>query len=75
MELDTGASFKATFNNVRLYGLTNFVIRDIDLNFDENFVKLDLFLPLVQGIADYELKGRILILQLNGSGKCMGNYS
>lgn len=74
-ELDTGASFKATFDDIRIYGLTKFILKNVDLDIKNNVVDVDLMFPLVKAEADYRMKGRILILQLNGVGKCEGNYS
>lgn len=74
-ELDTGESFKATFDNFLVYGLTNYTLKNIDVDLDKNSVDLDLLFPFVRTTGDYKLKGRLLILQLNGFGKCDGNYS
>lgn len=74
-ELDTGASFKAIFDNIRIYGLTKFVLKNVTLDIKNNVVDVDLVFPLINTVADYSMKGRILILQLNGFGKCEGNYS
>lgn len=74
-ELDTGATFKAIFDNIRLYGLTKFILKDLNLDFSTNRVDIHLMFPLLNTVADYNIKGRILILQLNGAGKCEGNYS
>lgn len=74
-ELDTGATFKAIFKNIHVFGLTSFNIRNISMNLDGNVVDLDLQFPFVRTTADYSIKGRLLILQLNGFGKCQGSYS
>lgn len=74
-ELDTGAAFKAIFDDIRIYGLAKFVLRNVSLDVEKNVVDVDLMFPLVKAVADYRMKGRILILQLNGVGKCEGNYS
>lgn len=74
-ELDTGATFKAVFDNIRVYGLSSFIIQNVDVNLNKNIVDLDILFPSVQTTADYTIKGRLLILQLNGNGRCEGNYS
>lgn len=74
-ELDTGATFKAIFENIHLYGLSSFALKNINLDVNTNTVDIHLLFPSVRAIADYNMKGKILILQLNGVGKCEGNYS
>lgn len=75
VELDMGATFKATFDKIRIYGLSNFVLKNLNFNINENKIDVHLLFPYVTAIADYSMKGRILIMQLNGLGKCEGNYS
>lgn len=75
VELDTGVSFKAVFNNIHIYGLSKFIMKNVNFDVDRNVVDVNLRFPLVTASADYAMKGRILILQLNGFGKCEGNYS
>lgn len=74
-ELDTGASFKAVFDDIRIYGLSDFVLKSVKIDIKDNVIDVDLLFPLITAIADYNMKGRILILQLNGVGKAAGNYS
>lgn len=73
-ELDTGATFKAIFDNIRIYGLTNYTVKNVNVDFAKNTLDLELLFPHVQALADYQLKGRLLILQLNGYGKSDGSY-
>lgn len=74
-ELDTGATFKATFNDIRIYGLTNFILKNLDMDLNKNSVSLHLLFPFVRTEATYSMKGRLLIMSLNGFGRCDGNYS
>lgn len=72
--IDTGNSFKAIFDNIRIYGLTNFIVKGIDIDIDNTTFSLNLLFPLVRATADYEVNGRLLILRLNGHGKSEGKY-
>lgn len=74
-ELDTGDSFKAVFDNIRIYGLSDFIVKDVIVDYNATTLTLDLVFPLVRAMADYKIRGRLLILQLNGSGKSLGTYS
>lgn len=73
-ELDTGSAFKAVFDNINIYGLTNFIVKKINVDIDRNTLEVDLLFPFVRTTADYTIKGRLLILQLNGFGKSRGSY-
>lgn len=74
-KLDTGDSFKATFKKIQLYGVENFVVDE--LKFDP--VKLDIVIaitiPQLRVKSQYNIKGRLLVLELNGNGPADGNYS
>lgn len=74
-ELDTGAAFKAVFDNILIHGLSDFIIHDVHVDFASTKLYLDLVFPVVKITADYKLNGRLLILQLNGAGKSEGSYS
>lgn len=73
--LDTGASFKATFKNLYVHYATEFVLKNFDIDLDKNQVVLPISFPRLRLLSDYTIKGRLLILELNGSGKVDGNLS
>lgn len=68
-------SFNASFENIRIFGLSDFKINSLDYDLDNDKVDIDLTFPLLRIYANYKIKGKILILQLNGFGTCDGNYS
>lgn len=71
--LDSG-NFLAAFENIYLYGLTKFKVRylNFDLNKDSSEISVDF--DEVNLSADYKVKGRILILDVNGFGKSNGTF-
>lgn len=75
VSLDSGATFTANFKNLHVYHATEFVLNSVNLNLDVNTAKLDLHFPRLRLISDYNIKGHILILDLNGNGKSDGNIS
>lgn len=71
--LDAG-NFLAAFENIYLYGLTKFKVRDIDFDFERNTGQLSVDFDEITGFSDYRVKGRILILDVNGSGKSNSTF-
>lgn len=73
--LDTGNSLKATFTNIKVYHSSEFQVQDVDIDIDKNKILLKLFFNKMRIMADYKMKGRLLILELNGSGPADANLS
>lgn len=71
--LDSG-NFLASFQNIYVSGLTKFLVRDIDFDFDKNVGKLLIDFDQIDIISDYLVKGRILILDVNGNGKSNATF-
>lgn len=66
--LDSG-NFLAAFENVYVYGLTKFRLRELNFDYERNQGTLAVDFDQVDGTGDYRVKGRVLILDVNGSGK------
>lgn len=73
--LDSGDSFKAEFRDLKVYGVSDFMLKNVDFDLDNNKAQIDLLFPKLRILSVYSVKGRILILQLNGHGNADGNYS
>lgn len=71
--LDSG-NFVAAFENSQLYGLSKFKIRDINFDVKNNKIALRVDFDEIQSFSDYRVKGRILILDLNGAGKANATF-
>lgn len=69
--LDSG-NFLAVFENLNLYGLVNFKVRHVDFDFERNVAKINVDFDKVDIYGDYRVKGRVLILDVNGSGRVNG---
>lgn len=74
-QLSGGRNFIAAFKKIELYGIENFIIDD--LKFDPETVNFDIAItfPKLRVKSDYHIKGRLLILDLDGRGPADGNYS
>lgn len=73
--LDTGRSFAAKFKNLHVHYATEFVLNNYAVDLDKNEIKLSIYFPRLRLLSDYNIKGRLLILDLNGNGKADGNLS
>lgn len=73
--LDTGSAFKAEFKNIQVYHDTEFTFDDFLIDFDKNKIEFPIFFPKMRLVSDYKISGRLLILDLNGSGKADGNLT
>lgn len=73
--LDTGSTFKAEFKNTQVYHCTEFTFDDFLIDFDKNKIEFPIYFPKLRLISDYQISGRLLILDLNGSGKGDGNLT
>lgn len=71
--LDSG-SFVAAFENAQLYGLSKFKLRDINFDLKNNRIALRVDFDEIKSFSDYRVKGRILILDLNGAGKANATF-
>lgn len=70
-----GGSFNLTFRNIELYDLESFVIDDLYFDPSKPEFKLSVTIPRLRILAEYNVKGRVLLLQLDGKGPVDGNYS
>lgn len=73
--LDTGEAFKATFENIEIFGAHNFNMKKLELDLENNKAAITLHFPILRIRSVYTVTGRILILELNGYGKADGNFS
>lgn len=66
---------KANLTNIRVYGGTNYLIDELRANRDNLTVYLKVQMPYVHVKGNYDVKGNILLLSLNGNGAFRGNFS
>ncbi|KAK9888498.1 hypothetical protein WA026_000748 [Henosepilachna vigintioctopunctata] len=73
--LDTGANFKATFKNIEVYYIDEFIFRRVNMDLKNNFVDMVLGFSRLRIKSIYNIQGRLLVLQLNGNGPADGNFT
>lgn len=72
---DSGATFAATFENIVIHQLSGFTLTDARFDFDRKNLEIELEFYNVWADADYKIKGKLLFLQLDGTGRANGSVS
>ncbi|XP_017772052.1 PREDICTED: uncharacterized protein LOC108559321 [Nicrophorus vespilloides] len=67
-DIQTG-QLMGSAKNVVLNNLDQFVLNDLKMDLDKNEFFVDVTFDRIDGECDYTLKGKLLLLQLNGGGK------
>ncbi|KAH1024373.1 hypothetical protein HUJ05_003864 [Dendroctonus ponderosae] len=73
--LSGSQSFQASFKNIQLYGADQFKLESFETDFKTYHIKVKLSFPSLRIKSLYNIKGRILILNLDGHGPADGNYT
>lgn len=66
---------KANMSQIRVYGGTNYVVRELKANPNDLTVFIKALLPHLYVNGDYDVQGRLLLLPLSGLGNFKGNFS
>uniref|UniRef100_A0A1I8PTR8 Protein takeout n=1 Tax=Stomoxys calcitrans TaxID=35570 RepID=A0A1I8PTR8_STOCA len=66
-------SLNMELTNLKFTGLKHSNFKDASYDHAKSLTKLRMFVPTVQINADYDMKGRVLALPLNGKGKTKMN--
>jgi len=66
---------KANMSQIRVYGGTNYVVRELKANPNDLTVFIKAQLPHLYVSGDYDVQGRLLLLSLSGIGNFKGNFS
>ncbi|XP_011171033.1 protein takeout [Solenopsis invicta] len=68
-------SIRSTYTDIEVQGGTSFILKRVKIDMDNNRVKLKLYIPRLEMNAQYNMKGNILMLPLNGNGLAKGNFT
>ncbi|GLV39170.1 uncharacterized protein CBL_06221 [Carabus blaptoides fortunei] len=66
-------SFTATFHNLNMHGSKNMVIEKLSFDVENGEFEGTSYIPYINIVADYDIKGNILILPLDSTG--IGNLN
>lgn len=72
--LNTG-NFKAIFTDLQIFNGTLYKVTKVNASLKKNSFRLELVFPYLHMEGDYRVIGKIVILQLNGTGKASANLS
>lgn len=65
---------KSKFENVKIYGLSQFRVRAVRIDAEKAKFRLRLWFPELHMESDYHVKGKFLMLPLEGRGTAIGNF-
>ncbi|KAL0281493.1 UNVERIFIED_CONTAM: hypothetical protein PYX00_002465 [Menopon gallinae] len=68
-------SLDSTFTNVEVEGLSNYEIKNINIDFDRKEIQAEAFVPVLNMKSQYETNGKILNLPITGSGDSHSKYT
>ncbi|XP_029169662.1 protein takeout-like [Nylanderia fulva] len=68
-------SIRSTYSDIEVRGGTNFLLKSVKVDVDNDRVRLKLYLPRLEMSARYNINGKILLLPINGNGLARGNFT
>ncbi|XP_044752570.1 protein takeout-like [Coccinella septempunctata] len=73
--LESGENFKCTFKNIEVFYADEFILKNVDIDLKNNRVEMVIVFPRLRIKSIYAVSGKLLILQLDGSGPSDGNFT
>lgn len=74
-QLNVGDSLNATFKRIQLWGVEHFILDELSIDIDKIEITVGITIPSMRVKSEYNIKGRLLVLELDGKGPSDGNYS
>lgn len=62
------------YSNIVVSGMSNFTLRDIHIDTKTYKCRIDLWFPTLSITADYSIHGKLMLIPMEGSGPCTGNF-
>ncbi|CAH1164070.1 unnamed protein product [Phaedon cochleariae] len=78
VNIDQGSgpvALKSAYKDIKVYGPSKFVIKQIKVDFEKDKMRLKIWLPHLEVICRYVMDGKILMMPITGSGLSKANYS
>ncbi|CAK9807231.1 Protein takeout [Anthophora plagiata] len=66
---------RSKYNNVSIFGGSNIAPKSIKVDFEKNRIRMKVYIPRLEMIANYNLNGRIMMLPIRGNGLGRGNFT
>ncbi|XP_043274348.1 protein takeout [Venturia canescens] len=70
-----GQGIKLTATEIKAYGASNFIVKKVESDMANLHYNVDIELPHLYIEGHYEIDGRLLLLQVTGSGPLHGNFT
>uniref|UniRef100_A0A0A9WER5 Protein takeout n=2 Tax=Lygus hesperus TaxID=30085 RepID=A0A0A9WER5_LYGHE len=67
--------FDQTLTDLKIYGLSNAVIKDFSMDLDNLSFKITSFTPHIQMEASYVMDGQVMVVPIKGSGHASYNFT
>ncbi|CAO1314672.1 unnamed protein product [Diamesa serratosioi] len=74
IKMERGREFKATFSKLSVKGPSNFIIDKLRINLENTTFDLLLTLPKLDFVGKYDLRMKILVLDIVGNGDMQGAF-
>ncbi|KAG7200226.1 hypothetical protein KM043_017703 [Ampulex compressa] len=68
-------SISSIYRNIQIQGTTSFILKSVRIDTDKDRIRLKLYIPRLEMLANYDMNGKILMLPITGSGTARGNYT
>jgi len=68
-------NYKAVLTNLKIYGLSRYVIDDLTVNLENQKLDIKLTFPVLYLESDYDIKGRALVVPIQGKGLFTANLT
>ncbi|CAH0558255.1 unnamed protein product [Brassicogethes aeneus] len=66
---------QSNYRDIKIYGPSKFTIKNVKIDLDKNKVRIKLWIPHLEISSVYTMSGKILMMPIQGTGACTGNYT
>lgn len=70
-----GIQIAAGFKNITISGPTKFRLRSVRADVASDKFRMKIWFPALVMKAEYQIRGQLLMMPINGNGNCAGNFS
>ncbi|XP_063991768.1 protein takeout-like [Diachasmimorpha longicaudata] len=68
-------SISSNYSNIRIAGGSDFNLKSVKIDADNDRIRLKLYIPRLSMVSDYNMSGQILMLPITGHGQARGNFT
>lgn len=68
-------NLESAYKDIVIFGATRFRLRKVQVDLEQNKFRCKLWFPGLTMEANYDLKGKIMVMPIQGAGKCYGNFT